>query len=135
MLQECFPHSFHDQDELLVLCWLFFSGSVSATALRSYAKELSFPSPLLERAVPLILLSSAYFGWKFPSFPSTKHWTEEQWWVHWVFQQVTVEMEEKNQLTGHLQGKLTTLEKRLEENLSGDEHVRELLQEVIVCHL
>ncbi|XP_048368863.1 golgin subfamily A member 1 isoform X2 [Sphaerodactylus townsendi] len=44
-------------------------------------------------------------------------------------QKMIVEVEEKNQLMGHLQGKLTTLEKRLEGNLSGDEHVRELLQE------
>ncbi|KAL8174314.1 UNVERIFIED_CONTAM: hypothetical protein K2H54_041774 [Gekko kuhli] len=44
-------------------------------------------------------------------------------------QKMVVEVEEKNQLMGHLQGKLTTLEKRLEGNLSGDEHVRELLQE------
>lgn len=52
--------------------------------------------------------------------------------MHWVFQQMIVEVEEKNHLVGHLQGKLATLEKRLEGNLSGDEHVRELLQEV--CH-
>nr|XP_056716927.1 golgin subfamily A member 1 [Euleptes europaea] len=44
-------------------------------------------------------------------------------------QKMIVEIEEKNQLMGHLQGKLTILEKRLEGNLSGDEHVRELLQE------
>ncbi|XP_060106918.1 golgin subfamily A member 1 isoform X4 [Heteronotia binoei] len=44
-------------------------------------------------------------------------------------QKMTAEVEEKKQLMGHLQGKLTTLEKRLEGNLSGDEHVRELLQE------
>ncbi|XP_015278080.1 PREDICTED: golgin subfamily A member 1 [Gekko japonicus] len=44
-------------------------------------------------------------------------------------QKMIGEVEEKNQLMGHLQGKLTTLEKRLEGNLSGDEHVRELLQE------
>ncbi|XP_077163040.1 golgin subfamily A member 1 isoform X4 [Paroedura picta] len=44
-------------------------------------------------------------------------------------QKMTVEMEEKSQLIGHLQGKLATLEKRLEENLSGDEHAQELLQE------
>ncbi|XP_054853459.1 golgin subfamily A member 1 isoform X2 [Eublepharis macularius] len=44
-------------------------------------------------------------------------------------QKTIVEIEEKTQLMGHLQAKVVTLEKRLEGNLSGDEHVRELLLE------
>lgn len=37
--------------------------------------------------------------------------------------------EERNQLISHLQEKVTLLEKRLEGDLSGDDHVRELLKE------
>ncbi|XP_061459640.1 golgin subfamily A member 1 isoform X2 [Rhineura floridana] len=44
-------------------------------------------------------------------------------------QKMIVEVEEKSQLAGHLQEKVATLEKRFEGNLSGDEHVRELLRE------
>lgn len=42
-------------------------------------------------------------------------------------------MEEKDQLIRHLQEKVTLLEKRLQGDLSGDEHVRELLKEVTVA--
>lgn len=45
--------------------------------------------------------------------------------------QVTAETQEKEKLITHLQEKVTSLEKRLEQNLSGEEHVQELLKEVI----
>ncbi|XP_077778644.1 golgin subfamily A member 1 isoform X8 [Podarcis muralis] len=45
-------------------------------------------------------------------------------------QKMIVEVEEKSQLVGHLQEKVTILEKHFEGNLSGDEHVQELLREV-----
>ncbi|XP_074871331.1 golgin subfamily A member 1 isoform X4 [Carettochelys insculpta] len=44
--------------------------------------------------------------------------------------QMTVEADEKNKLIEHLQEKVSSLEKRLEGNFSGDEHVQELLKEV-----
>ncbi|XP_062815380.1 golgin subfamily A member 1 isoform X2 [Anolis carolinensis] len=44
-------------------------------------------------------------------------------------QKVAIEVEEKSQLVGHLQEKVTILEKRLEGNLSGDEHIWDLLRE------
>ncbi|XP_028571744.2 golgin subfamily A member 1 isoform X11 [Podarcis muralis] len=44
-------------------------------------------------------------------------------------QKMIVEVEEKSQLVGHLQEKVTILEKHFEGNLSGDEHVQELLRE------
>ncbi|XP_063000687.1 golgin subfamily A member 1 [Elgaria multicarinata webbii] len=44
-------------------------------------------------------------------------------------QKMTAEVEERSRLVGHLQEKVATLEKRFEGNLSGDEHVRELLRE------
>lgn len=47
--------------------------------------------------------------------------------------QITDEAREKEQLTTHLQEKVASLEKRLEQNLSGEEHVQELLREVNVC--
>ncbi|XP_043354620.1 golgin subfamily A member 1 isoform X2 [Dermochelys coriacea] len=42
---------------------------------------------------------------------------------------MTVEADEKNKLLEHLQEKVSSLEKRLEGNFSGDEHVWELLKE------
>ncbi|KAH0615488.1 hypothetical protein JD844_004792 [Phrynosoma platyrhinos] len=44
-------------------------------------------------------------------------------------QKMFIEVEEKSQLVGHLQEKVTMLEKRFEGNLSGDEHIRDLLRE------
>ncbi|CAI5794263.1 golgin subfamily A member 1 isoform X1 [Podarcis lilfordi] len=44
-------------------------------------------------------------------------------------QKMIVEVEEKSQLVSHLQEKVTILEKHFEGNLSGDEHVQELLRE------
>ncbi|XP_065274867.1 golgin subfamily A member 1 [Emys orbicularis] len=44
-------------------------------------------------------------------------------------QNMTVEVDEKNKLIEHLQEKVSSLEKRLEGNFSGDEHVWELLKE------
>ncbi|XP_061867275.1 golgin subfamily A member 1 isoform X1 [Colius striatus] len=44
-------------------------------------------------------------------------------------QKVTSEFAEKNKLTEQLQEKVSSLEKKLERNLSGDEHVQELLKE------
>ncbi|XP_042333731.1 golgin subfamily A member 1 isoform X2 [Sceloporus undulatus] len=44
-------------------------------------------------------------------------------------QKMIIEVEEKSQLVGHLQEKVTMLEKRFEGNLSGDEHIRDLLKE------
>lgn len=52
--------------------------------------------------------------------------------THFFFQQMTVEIDEKNKLVEHLQEKVSSLEKRLERNLSGDEHVQELLKEVLL---
>ncbi|XP_050782200.1 golgin subfamily A member 1 isoform X4 [Gopherus flavomarginatus] len=43
---------------------------------------------------------------------------------------MSVEVDEKNKLIEHLQEKVSSLEKRLEGNFSGDEHVWELLKEV-----
>ncbi|KAM7143894.1 golgin subfamily A member 1 isoform 2-T3 [Macrochelys suwanniensis] len=42
---------------------------------------------------------------------------------------MTVEVDEKNKLLEHLQEKVSSLEKRVEGNFSGDEHVWELLKE------
>uniref|UniRef100_A0A8C8RNJ3 Golgin subfamily A member 1 n=1 Tax=Pelusios castaneus TaxID=367368 RepID=A0A8C8RNJ3_9SAUR len=42
---------------------------------------------------------------------------------------MTVEVDEKNKLIEHLQEKVSSLEKRLEGNFSGDEHVWEVLKE------
>ncbi|XP_074871329.1 golgin subfamily A member 1 isoform X2 [Carettochelys insculpta] len=47
-------------------------------------------------------------------------------------QNMTVEADEKNKLIEHLQEKVSSLEKRLEGNFSGDEHVQELLKEKTV---
>ncbi|NWV65524.1 GOGA1 protein, partial [Malurus elegans] len=44
-------------------------------------------------------------------------------------QKITFEFAEKNKLTEQLQEKVSSLEKKLERNLSGDEHVQELLKE------
>ncbi|XP_064147512.1 golgin subfamily A member 1 isoform X7 [Loxodonta africana] len=44
-------------------------------------------------------------------------------------QKVTAEAQEKENFITHLQEKVTSLEKRLEQNLSGEEHVQELLKE------
>ncbi|NWW48339.1 GOGA1 protein, partial [Pedionomus torquatus] len=44
-------------------------------------------------------------------------------------QKTTFEFAERNKLTEQLQEKVSSLEKKLERNLSGDEHVQELLQE------
>ncbi|XP_074780131.1 golgin subfamily A member 1 isoform X4 [Athene noctua] len=44
-------------------------------------------------------------------------------------QKMTSEFAERNKLTEQLQEKVSSLEKRLERNLSGDEHVQELLKE------
>ncbi|NXP71111.1 GOGA1 protein, partial [Ramphastos sulfuratus] len=44
-------------------------------------------------------------------------------------QKMTFEFAEKNKLTERLQEKVSFLEKKLERNLSGDEHVQELLKE------
>uniref|UniRef100_A0A8C5UHK2 Golgin subfamily A member 1 n=1 Tax=Malurus cyaneus samueli TaxID=2593467 RepID=A0A8C5UHK2_9PASS len=44
-------------------------------------------------------------------------------------QNITFEFAEKNKLTEQLQEKVSSLEKKLERNLSGDEHVQELLKE------
>ncbi|NXX75531.1 GOGA1 protein, partial [Urocolius indicus] len=44
-------------------------------------------------------------------------------------QKMTSEFAEKNKLTEQLQEKVSSLEKKLERNLSGDEHVQELLKE------
>ncbi|KAM6400160.1 golgin subfamily A member 1 [Rhynochetos jubatus] len=44
-------------------------------------------------------------------------------------QKVTFEFAERNKLTEQLQEKVSALEKKLERNLSGDEHVQELLKE------
>ncbi|XP_074916674.1 golgin subfamily A member 1 isoform X5 [Chelonoidis abingdonii] len=43
---------------------------------------------------------------------------------------MSVEVDEKNKLIEHLQEKVSSLEKRLEGNFSGDEHVWELIKEV-----
>uniref|UniRef100_A0A8C3V7A8 Golgin subfamily A member 1 n=1 Tax=Catharus ustulatus TaxID=91951 RepID=A0A8C3V7A8_CATUS len=47
------------------------------------------------------------------------------------FSQMTLEFAERDKLTEELQEKVSSLEKKLERNLSGDEHVQELLKEVI----
>ncbi|XP_068011833.1 golgin subfamily A member 1 isoform X2 [Melanerpes formicivorus] len=44
-------------------------------------------------------------------------------------QKMTLEFAERNKLTEQLQEKVSSLEKKLERNLSGDEHVKELLKE------
>ncbi|NXP24112.1 GOGA1 protein, partial [Scytalopus superciliaris] len=44
-------------------------------------------------------------------------------------QKMTFEFAERNKFTEQLQEKVSSLEKKLERNLSGDEHVRELLKE------
>ncbi|KFW93029.1 Golgin subfamily A member 1, partial [Phalacrocorax carbo] len=44
-------------------------------------------------------------------------------------QNMTLEFAERNKLTEQLQEKVSSLEKKLERNLSGDEHVQELLKE------
>ncbi|KAM9642152.1 golgin subfamily A member 1 isoform 2-T5 [Trichechus inunguis] len=48
-------------------------------------------------------------------------------------QKVTAEAQEKEKLITHLQEKVASLEKRLEQNLSGEEHVQELLKEKTVA--
>ncbi|XP_029415440.1 golgin subfamily A member 1 isoform X2 [Nannospalax galili] len=45
-------------------------------------------------------------------------------------QKATAETQEKEKLITHLQEKVASLEKRLEQNLSGEEHMQELLKEV-----
>ncbi|NWV22613.1 GOGA1 protein, partial [Origma solitaria] len=47
-------------------------------------------------------------------------------------QKITLEFAERNKLTEQLQEKVSSLEKKLERNLSGDEHVQELLKEKAV---
>ncbi|KAM4878107.1 golgin subfamily A member 1 isoform 1-T2 [Thomomys bottae] len=44
-------------------------------------------------------------------------------------QKVTAETQEREKLIAHLQEKVASLEKRLEQNLSGEEHAQELLRE------
>ncbi|XP_075026975.1 golgin subfamily A member 1 isoform X2 [Calonectris borealis] len=46
-----------------------------------------------------------------------------------VYTWMTLEFAERNKLTEQLQEKVSSLEKKLERNLSGDEHVQELLKE------
>ncbi|KAL2782045.1 golgin subfamily A member 1 [Daubentonia madagascariensis] len=46
---------------------------------------------------------------------------------------VTAETQEKEKVITHLQEKVASLEKRLEQNLSGEEHVQELLKEKTVA--
>ncbi|XP_012577012.1 PREDICTED: golgin subfamily A member 1 [Condylura cristata] len=48
-------------------------------------------------------------------------------------QKVTAETQEKEKLITHLQEKVMSLEKRLEQNFSGEEHVQELLREKAVA--
>ncbi|XP_058999268.1 golgin subfamily A member 1 isoform X2 [Mustela lutreola] len=48
-------------------------------------------------------------------------------------QKATAETQEKEILITHLQEKVSSLEKRLEQNLSGEEHVQELLKEKTVA--
>lgn len=48
-------------------------------------------------------------------------------------QRVTDETQEKERLVAHLQEKVVSLEKRLEQNYSGEEHVQELLKEKAVA--
>uniref|UniRef100_A0A8C9AUL2 Golgin subfamily A member 1 n=1 Tax=Prolemur simus TaxID=1328070 RepID=A0A8C9AUL2_PROSS len=48
-------------------------------------------------------------------------------------QNVTTETQEKEKVITHLQEKVASLEKRLEQNLSGEEHVQELLKEKTVA--
>lgn len=52
---------------------------------------------------------------------------------HWVCQQVTAETQDKDRVITHLQEKVASLEKRLERNLSGEEHLQELLREVTLA--
>lgn len=47
--------------------------------------------------------------------------------------QATVTEEDKERLIMDLQKKLMTLERRLQGNLTQDEHLQELLQEVNIC--
>ncbi|XP_004269279.1 golgin subfamily A member 1 isoform X1 [Orcinus orca] len=57
---------------------------------------------------------------------------ELQAFVHQLsidLQKATAETQEKEKLITHLQEKVASLEKRLEQNLSGEEHVQELLKE------
>ncbi|XP_029775469.1 golgin subfamily A member 1 [Suricata suricatta] len=48
-------------------------------------------------------------------------------------QKATAETQEKEKLITHLQEKVSSLEKRLEQNFSGEEHVQELLKEKTVA--
>ncbi|XP_045418638.1 golgin subfamily A member 1 isoform X2 [Lemur catta] len=48
-------------------------------------------------------------------------------------QNITTETQEKEKVITHLQEKVASLEKRLEQNLSGEEHVQELLKEKTVA--
>ncbi|XP_043422842.1 golgin subfamily A member 1 isoform X1 [Prionailurus bengalensis] len=48
-------------------------------------------------------------------------------------QKATADTQEKEKLITHLQEKVSSLEKRLEQNLSGEEHVQELLKEKTVA--
>ncbi|XP_019276703.2 golgin subfamily A member 1 isoform X2 [Panthera pardus] len=48
-------------------------------------------------------------------------------------QKATADTQEKEKLITHLQEKVSSLEKRLEQNLSGEEHVHELLKEKTVA--
>lgn len=48
--------------------------------------------------------------------------------------QVTAETQEKEKIITQLQEKVISLEKRLEQNLSGEDHVQELLKEVLSTH-
>ncbi|XP_039094949.1 golgin subfamily A member 1 isoform X2 [Hyaena hyaena] len=48
-------------------------------------------------------------------------------------QKAAAETQEKEKLITHLQEKVSSLEKRLEQNFSGEEHVQELLKEKIVA--
>ncbi|XP_004392655.1 PREDICTED: golgin subfamily A member 1 [Odobenus rosmarus divergens] len=48
-------------------------------------------------------------------------------------QKATAETQEKEKLITHLQEKVSSLEKKLEQNLSGEEHVQELLKEKTVA--
>ncbi|EHB05022.1 Golgin subfamily A member 1 [Heterocephalus glaber] len=49
------------------------------------------------------------------------------------FQKVTAETQEKEKLITHLEEKVVSLERRLEQNLSGEEYVQELLKEKAVA--
>lgn len=56
----------------------------------------------------------------------------EKGFCDFFFLQMTFEFDERRKLIEQLQEKVSSLEKKLERNLSGVEHVQELLKEVIL---